>query len=127
MQHVKETTDNSTINDSGGHTGANNNSMTTMGQTLWEAQRPINSIVMPRDTLVMGHWNIHACAGQERQRRWPERWKDTNWTYWGLASTEVPGVASAHPISEEVRRKRWCWIGHVLRKELNNDCAVALS
>ena len=22
--------------------------------------------------------------------------------------------------------RRWCWIGHVLRKEVNNDCAVVL-
>ena len=36
------------------------------------------------------------------------------------------GMAGADPISEEVRRKRWCWIGHVLRKEVSNDCAVAL-
>lgn len=27
-------------------------------------------------------------------------------------------------ISEEVRRKRWCWIGYVLRKEVNNDCVI---
>ena len=24
-------------------------------------------------------------------------------------------------ISEEMRRKRWCWIGHVRRKEVNSD------
>ena len=29
-------------------------------------------------------------------------------------------------LSEEAKRKRWCWIGHVLRKEANSDCAVAL-
>ena len=40
--------------------GANNDSMTTMGQTLREAQRPTNSIVTPRDTLVMGYWNVRS-------------------------------------------------------------------
>ena len=34
--------------------------MTTMGQTLREAQRPTNSIVTPKDTLVMGHWNVRS-------------------------------------------------------------------
>ncbi|KAK7493041.1 hypothetical protein BaRGS_00015771, partial [Batillaria attramentaria] len=29
-------------------------------------------------------------------------------------------------ISEEIRRRRWNWTGHVLRKERNNDCMVAM-
>ena len=29
-------------------------------------------------------------------------------------------------ISNEVRKRRWAWIGHVLRKERTSDCAVAL-
>ena len=40
--------------------GASNGSMTTMGQTLREAQRPTFSIVTPKDTLVMGHWNVRS-------------------------------------------------------------------
>lgn len=43
-----------------------------------------------------------------------------------VPNKEVLEIAGADPISEEVRRKRWCWIGHVLRKEVNNDCAIAL-
>lgn len=78
------------------------------------AQRPTNSIATPKDTLY------RVCTREEQQCRWPERWTDTNWAYWGLAS------AGADPVSEEVRRKRWYWIGHVLRKDMNNDCAVAL-
>ena len=35
-------------------------------------------------------------------------------------------MAGAERISDEVRSRRWCWIGHVLRKEANSDCAVAL-
>ena len=34
--------------------------MTTMGQTLREAQHLTNSIVTPKDTLVMGHWNVRS-------------------------------------------------------------------
>ena len=35
-------------------------------------------------------------------------------------------MAGAKKISDEVRRRRWNWIGHVLRKETTDDCAVAL-
>ena len=35
-------------------------------------------------------------------------------------------IADTNKISEEVRRRRWCWIGHVLRRDPNCDCAVAL-
>ena len=43
-----------------------------------------------------------------------------------LSNKEVLEVAKADVMCEEVRTKRWCWIGHVLRKEVNSDCAVAL-
>ena len=43
-----------------------------------------------------------------------------------VTNKEVLEMAGADAISEEVRMKRWYWIGHVLRKEVNNDCAVAL-
>ena len=40
--------------------GASNGSMTTMGQILREGQRPTNSIVTPKDTLVKGDWNVRS-------------------------------------------------------------------
>ena len=43
-----------------------------------------------------------------------------------VSNATVLELAGAGKISEEVRRKRWNWIGHVLRKEPTNDCAVAL-
>ncbi|XP_068735630.1 uncharacterized protein [Montipora capricornis] len=44
-----------------------------------------------------------------------------------VPKNEVPEMAGAHPISDEVRRRRWCWIAHVPpRKEANSNCAVAL-
>jgi hypothetical protein len=48
------------------------------------------------------------------------RWREhvTNKTVLEMAGTER--------ISEEVRRRRWNWIGHVLRKDRTDDCAVAL-
>ena len=110
--------DNSTTNDSGGDMGANNDSMTMMGKTLQEAQHPINSTVMPRHSCD----RTLECAEHVQGRtdsRWPERWRDTNWTYWGLASADGRGPGDRG-------RKRWCWTGHILRKEVNNDRAVAL-
>ena len=38
--------------------GVSNGRMTSMGQTLREAHRPTNSIVTPKDTLMIGHWNV---------------------------------------------------------------------
>ena len=35
-------------------------------------------------------------------------------------------IAGMEKVSQMVRRKRWNWIGHVLRREQGNDCAVAL-
>ena len=32
-----------------------------------------------------------ACTGEEQQRRWPARWRDTSWPYWGLASVDGQG------------------------------------
>ena len=43
-----------------------------------------------------------------------------------MINKEVLEMAGADPISKEVRRKRWYWNGHVLRKDVNNDCAVSL-
>ena len=44
---------------------ANNDSMTTMSQTLREAQRPINSTVTPRGTLVMEHMGNSKTASKQ--------------------------------------------------------------
>ena len=33
--------------------------------------------------------------------------------------SEITGVRK---ISDEIRRRRWNWIGHVLRKDRNDDC-----
>ena len=37
--------------------------------------------------------------------------------------SEITGVRK---ISDEIRRRRWNWIGHVLRKDRNDDCIVAM-
>ena len=37
--------------------------------------------------------------------------------------SEITGVRK---ISDEIRRRRWNWIGHVLRKDRNDDCMVAM-
>lgn len=35
-------------------------------------------------------------------------------------------MAEINEISYEVRRRRWNWLGHILRKEDENDCFTAL-
>ena len=35
-------------------------------------------------------------------------------------------VAEINEISYEVRRRRWNWLGHILRKEGENNCFTAL-
>jgi hypothetical protein len=35
-------------------------------------------------------------------------------------------MAQSERISEEVRRRRWNQIGHVLRKDRTDDCAIAI-
>ncbi|PFX13112.1 hypothetical protein AWC38_SpisGene22833 [Stylophora pistillata] len=43
-----------------------------------------------------------------------------------VSSKTLLEMAEAGKISEEVRRRRWNWIGHIMRKERNDDCAVVL-
>ncbi|KAK7486132.1 hypothetical protein BaRGS_00022598, partial [Batillaria attramentaria] len=42
-----------------------------------------------------------------------------------VSNKTVLEMAEAEKVSDEVRR-RWNWIGHVLRREPTDDCAVAL-
>ena len=43
-----------------------------------------------------------------------------------ITNQKILEMADANKVSDEVRRKRWTWIGHVLRKHPTSDCAVAL-
>ena len=43
-----------------------------------------------------------------------------------ISNATVLEAAEMDRVSEEVRRKRWSWIGHVLRKDQRDDCAVTL-
>ena len=49
------------------------------------------------------------------------------WQKHYVQNKKVLEITRAYPICEEVRRRRWSWTGDVLRKEVNNDCAVALA
>lgn len=59
-QYVKETKDNSAINNSGGDVGTSHGNVTTIGKTLWEAQCLTNFIIMPKDTPVIGYWKVQS-------------------------------------------------------------------
>ncbi|XP_061179480.1 uncharacterized protein LOC133188116 [Saccostrea echinata] len=43
-----------------------------------------------------------------------------------ISNKTVLEMTGAESISGEVRRRRWYWIGHVLRKDPTDDCVVAL-
>ena len=36
-------------------------------------------------------------------------------------------MAEMENLSRDVRKKRWKFIGHIMRKEPNNDCRTALT
>ncbi|KAL9972404.1 hypothetical protein ACROYT_G018700 [Oculina patagonica] len=43
-----------------------------------------------------------------------------------IRNDTISQVTGIKKISDEIRRRRWNWIGHVLRKERNDDCMVAM-
>ena len=49
--------------------------------------------------------------------RWQER----------ITNKEILKMAEIENLSEDVRRRRWKLIGHIMRKEPNNDCRTALT
>ena len=44
-----------------------------------------------------------------------------------LTNKEVLKMAEIENLSEDVQRRRWKFIGHIMRKEPNNDCRTALT
>ena len=47
---------------------------------------------------------------------WPQR----------IRNDTISQITGVRKISDEIRRRRWNWIGHVLRKDRNDDCMVAM-
>ena len=43
-----------------------------------------------------------------------------------ITNKEVLMMAEMENLSEDVRKRRWKFIGHIMRKEPNNDCRTAL-
>ena len=43
-----------------------------------------------------------------------------------MTNKRVVELAEINDISCEVRRRRWNWLGHILRREGENDCFTAL-
>ena len=43
-----------------------------------------------------------------------------------MTNKRVVELAEINDISCEVRRRRWDWLGHILRREGENDCFTAL-
>jgi len=49
------------------------------------------------------------------------RWQDR------ITNKEVLQMAEMENLSDDVRRRRWKFIAHIIRKEPNNDCRIALT
>ena len=49
------------------------------------------------------------------------KWQDK------ISNRELLERANAERLSEEVRRRRWRFIGHILRQQPDNDCVTALT
>ena len=47
---------------------------------------------------------------------WPQR----------IRNDTISQITGVRKISDEIRRRRWNWIGHVLRKDRNDDCMVVM-
>ena len=43
-----------------------------------------------------------------------------------IRNDTISQITGVRKISDEIRRRRWNWIGHVLRKDRNDDCMVAM-
>ena len=56
------------------------------------------------------------CLGWILRIWWPQR----------IRKDTISQVTDVRKISDEIRRRRWNWIGHVLRKERNDECMVAM-
>ena len=56
------------------------------------------------------------CLRRILRIRWPQK----------ICNEEIKKITRVNKISDELRRRRWNWIDHVLWKERNNDCKVAM-
>jgi len=74
-------------------------------------------------------WKMNKCdenktyVFQSRCFRWIFKihWQDR------ITNKEVLKMAEIENLSEDVRRRRWKLIGHIMRKKLHNDCRTALT
>ena len=48
--------------------------------------------------------------------RWPQR----------VSNERIGDITGINKTSDEIRKRRWNWIGHVLRKDATDNCRVAL-
>ena len=56
------------------------------------------------------------CLRRILREWWPQR----------IRNDTISQITGVRKISDEIRRRRWNWIGHVLRKDRNDDCMVAM-
>ncbi|PFX25743.1 Retrovirus-related Pol polyprotein from type-2 retrotransposable element R2DM [Stylophora pistillata] len=72
---------------------------------------------VPKRVEALKKYRTDGCLRRIFKIRWQER----------ITNKEVLKMAEMENLSEDVRRRRWKFIGHIMRKEPNNDCRTALT
>ncbi len=81
-------------------------------------------------TLLYGCKTLKLTKGEEKildtlQNKCLRRILRIRWQQ-HVTNERVLELAETERVRDEVRRRRWTWIGHALRKHPTSDCAVAL-
>ena len=90
--------------------------MTFQSESHMEALEPRTPIVHPKTQLRIGNWNGRTLYAQGRTAQAAKAMRE--------AKLQIMGMEK---LSEEVRRRRWRFIGHILRQQPDNDCVTALT
>ena len=80
-------------------------------------------------------WRFHCILQYLTKVEEKKTWCFPSWCLRGIyrirwqqhvSNTTVLETARMEKISCEIRRRRWNWIGHILRKDRKDDCMIAL-
>ena len=100
--------------------------MTFQSESHMEALEPRTPIVHPKTQLRIGNWNVRTLYAQGRTAQAAKAMREAKWQD-KISNRELLERANVEKLSEEVRRRRRRFIGHILRQQPDNDCVTALT
>ena len=65
--------------------------------------------------------NVDVFQNKCLRRIYRIKWEDH------VSTEELLKRADVRPLSEEIKRRRWKMIGHILRQDQDNDCNIAMT